>query len=93
MDKIAVFQGVAIVVLLAGSYIALFYSVVTPSQLKAGRAVLGHTQDSLAALLGLSRRQYLRYEQGETPIPTPIAIIIDIMLSGKVPPALQNSRR
>ena len=29
MDKIAVFQGVAIVVLLAGSYIALFYSVVT----------------------------------------------------------------
>jgi len=65
----------------------------TPAELRNERLFLGYTQNRLAAVLGISRRQYLRYEHGQTPVSTPIAIIIGIMASGKVPPALRKSGR
>lgn len=63
----------------------------TPEELIQAREVLGCTQDVLAHHIGVSRRQYIRYETGESDIPTPVAIIVDITLSGRIPTRLKNA--
>lgn len=46
-------------------------------QIKKWRLSLGLTQQEAADLLGVSWRQYARYEAGDTPIPMTISIICE----------------
>lgn len=65
----------------------------TPEELKKVRTHLGYTQYRLATLIGLSRRQYIRYENGESEIPVPVSIIVDIIISGQVSLELKKAIR
>ncbi len=56
----------------------------TPRELWDIRHTLEMSQQALAERLGLSRRQIIRYETGESEIPPPVAIVVEIMVSGKV---------
>jgi len=57
----------------------------TPEKFKTGRVTLGLTQDALGVFLGISMRQIRRYENGESEIPGPLAILIDILIDRKIP--------
>jgi transcriptional regulator with XRE-family HTH domain len=57
----------------------------TPEQFKGGRVALGLTQAALGAFLGVSMRQVRRYETGESVIPGPLAILIDILIDKRIP--------
>jgi transcriptional regulator with XRE-family HTH domain len=54
-------------------------------QFKGGRVALGLTQAALGAFLNISTRQVRRYENGESEIPGPLAILIDILIDKKIP--------
>jgi DNA-binding transcriptional regulator YiaG len=57
----------------------------TPEQFKGRRLALGLTQDTLGAFLNISTRQVRRYETGESVIPGPLAILIDILIDKRIP--------
>jgi transcriptional regulator with XRE-family HTH domain len=57
----------------------------TPETFTAQRAAAKMTQAALAAFLGLSERQIIRYERGTSPIPGPVRIIIKNLMTGKLP--------
>ena len=54
-------------------------------QLKSARAGLNTSQQKIADALGLSWRQYIRYELGQSAIPGPVAKIVTGWTSGKWP--------
>jgi len=56
-------------------------------ELKKQRVKLGHTQSSLAALLGLSTRQIIRYEMGKAPIPEIVRLALRSV------PSVRSARR
>jgi transcriptional regulator with XRE-family HTH domain len=56
-----------------------------PEKFRTGRLALGLTQDELSAFLSVSMRQVRRYETGESEIPGPLAILIDILIDKKIP--------
>jgi transcriptional regulator with XRE-family HTH domain len=56
-----------------------------PEQFKGRRLALGLTQDTLGAFLNISTRQVRRYENSETVVPGPLAILIDILTTRKIP--------
>jgi len=57
----------------------------TPEQFKGGRLALGLTQKTLGAFLDISPRQISRYEDGTTPVPLALSILIDILIDRKIP--------
>jgi transcriptional regulator with XRE-family HTH domain len=57
----------------------------TPETFKAARLSLGATQARLGERLGLTMRQIGRYENGFTPIPLALSILIDILTTRKIP--------
>jgi transcriptional regulator with XRE-family HTH domain len=57
----------------------------TPETFTAQRAAAKMTQAALAAFLGLSERQVIRYEQGVCPIPGPVRIIVENLMTEKLP--------
>ncbi len=61
----------------------------TAEEIKTIRQSLKLSQRALAARLGLSERQYVRYEAGDSLVPPPVAILIDIMVAGKIPKNLK----
>ena len=56
-----------------------------PETFKTGRLALGLTQNALGAFLGISPRQIIRYENGTTPVPLALSILIDILIDKKIP--------
>lgn len=52
----------------------------TPSELRAIRTDLGLTQDALATTLGVSRRAVVYWEQGDRPIPQPVAMLLQLLI-------------
>jgi len=56
-----------------------------PETFKAGRLALGLTQNALGAFLDISPRQIIRYENGTTPVPLALSILIDILIDRKIP--------
>ena len=65
----------------------------TPETFKTRRHALGLTQVALGNFLGLSRRQIIRYEQDDSDIPGPLAILIDILVNRKIPKLKRRKRR
>jgi transcriptional regulator with XRE-family HTH domain len=57
----------------------------TPETFKARRLTLGLTQNAIGAFLDISTRQIIRYENGFTPVPLALAILIDILIDRKIP--------
>jgi transcriptional regulator with XRE-family HTH domain len=57
----------------------------TPDEFKASRLALGLTQKHIGERLGLSMRQIIRYENGTTPVPLALSILIDILTTRKIP--------
>jgi len=56
-----------------------------PETFKARRLALGLTQKTLGAFLDISTRQIIRYENGTTPVPLALSILIDILVDRKIP--------
>jgi len=56
-----------------------------PETFKTGRLTLGLTQKTLGAFLDISPRQIIRYENGTTPVPRALSILIDILIDRKIP--------
>ena len=56
-----------------------------PETFKTGRLALGLTQNALGAFLDISPRQIIRYENGTTPVPLALSILIDILIDRKIP--------
>tara|TARA_R110000803_G_scaffold116981_1_gene185529 strand:+ start:1175 stop:1363 length:189 start_codon:yes stop_codon:yes gene_type:complete len=56
---------------------------------KARRLELGLTQTELGNRLGLTCRSVQFYEAGKVKVPNPVAILIDIMATRKIPKQLQ----
>lgn len=52
---------------------------------KITREKLNHTQKSLGEYLGLSMRQVRRYESGASDVPGPLAILLKILISRRIP--------
>ena len=48
----------------------------TPTQFRAIREAMGVTQPSLADMIGVTDRTVRRYENGETHIPKPVAMLV-----------------
>ena len=61
--------------------------------LKRGRTALGITQKTLADFLKLSTRQIIRYENGTTPVPGAVGILIDILTTQKIPKTLRGKNK
>jgi transcriptional regulator with XRE-family HTH domain len=57
----------------------------TPNEFKASRLTLGLTQKRIGERLSLSVRQIIRYEDGTTPVPEALALLIDILITRKIP--------
>ena len=57
----------------------------TPENLTRARATLKMTQQRLGDFLGVSTRQIIRYENGTTPIPKTVEIILTILTTRKIP--------
>ena len=57
----------------------------TPEKLKDARGTLKMTQNQLSDYLGISERQYRRYETGYAEIIGPVQIVIDILLTRRIP--------
>lgn len=53
----------------------------TTTELKALRVKLGHSQASLAAVLGVSTRHYIRYETGHAEIPAMMLLALRVVPS------------
>tara|TARA_R110000744_G_scaffold267473_2_gene381317 strand:- start:815 stop:1003 length:189 start_codon:yes stop_codon:yes gene_type:complete len=56
---------------------------------KARRLDLGLTQTALSEKLGLTLRSIQFYEAGKVKVPNPVAILIDIMATRKIPKQLR----
>ena len=65
----------------------------TPETLKSGRLALGLTQNALGKTLGISMRQIRRYESAQSEIPEPVAILLNILTTGKIPRAFKQPVR
>tara|TARA_R110000803_G_scaffold197754_1_gene261374 strand:+ start:152 stop:355 length:204 start_codon:yes stop_codon:yes gene_type:complete len=57
----------------------------TPEQLQSARVTLKTSQKDLAGFLGLTDRQIIRYENGQTKIPLAVAKLMEILLTRKIP--------
>jgi transcriptional regulator with XRE-family HTH domain len=57
----------------------------TPKQFIKARYALDLAQWRLAEVLGLTSRQIIRYENGTTPVPKSIAMLLDILVTSKIP--------
>ena len=56
----------------------------TPGQYLRIKAKLGLTHPHLAALIGVKRRQSLRYANGQQPIPKCTGIVLNLLAQGKI---------
>tara|TARA_R110002126_G_scaffold236090_2_gene379748 strand:+ start:112 stop:294 length:183 start_codon:yes stop_codon:yes gene_type:complete len=56
-----------------------------PEQMACARGTLKMTQQNVADFLGVSPRQIIRYENGTTPIPKTVEIILTILTTRKIP--------
>ncbi len=56
----------------------------TPQQFKDAKRTLGLTNHDLADMLGLSTRQIVHYNQGQTPIPKTVEMILEYLQTGKI---------
>lgn len=54
-----------------------------PEELKRLREQRGYSQARLAAALGMGRRQIIRYEQGESVIPSVVVMALKVLPSAK----------
>ena len=52
----------------------------TPHDLRQVRAKAGLTQAAIALRLGISRRHYIRYENGQAAIPRLVALAVSALL-------------
>ena len=52
----------------------------TPHDLRQARAKAGLTQAAMALQLGISRRQYIRYENGHAQIPRLVGLAVFALL-------------
>ena len=57
----------------------------TPETFQSARAALKTSQKQLAKFLGLTDRQIIRYENGQTKIPLAVARLLEIILTRKIP--------
>lgn len=61
--------------------------MITPEELRRVRFVLGGmTREQAQALVGVSRRQWTRYETGESRIPKSVYELLRIIAAGFLPP-------
>jgi transcriptional regulator with XRE-family HTH domain len=51
----------------------------TAETFAAHRASMRLTQARLANLIGISTRQIIRYEMGQSKIPNPVSILVDLL--------------
>jgi len=56
----------------------------TPTQFKDVKKTLGLKNYELAKLLGVSLRQIVHYNQGKTPIPKTVKMILEYLQTGKI---------
>lgn len=57
----------------------------TSEQFKTTRKAFGASQAHFAHILRISRRQIIRYETGESDIPGPVSVLLEIMTTRKMP--------
>ncbi len=57
----------------------------TPETFQSARAALKTSQKQLAEFLGLTDRQIIRYENGQTKIPLAVARLMKILTTRKIP--------
>lgn len=53
---------------------------INPEQLRRARYVLGLSQAEMAKMLGISRRQLIRYEKGDARTPGPVAVAVNLIM-------------
>jgi DNA-binding XRE family transcriptional regulator len=53
--------------------------------LTGARHTLGVSQKTLARFVGVSERQMIRYENGHSPIPGPLSLLLRILIDGSIP--------
>ncbi len=54
-----------------------------PAEILRERKRLGLTQEKAAEKIGVSRRSWVAYEQGD-PIPAPVAILMSLLFDGTI---------
>jgi len=57
----------------------------TPEKFNAIRERLKLSYADLAALLHCTRRQVIRYKTGESAVPGPVSVLMQILLTRKIP--------
>jgi len=57
----------------------------TPGQFLSARLALDLAQWRLGEVLGVSVRQIIRYENGTTPIPKTVAMLLRILVTSEIP--------
>ena len=62
-------------------------------QFKVHRKSLDLSQQAIAHMIGLSTRQVMRYENGQSEIPGPVSILIDIMVTRRLPKNFKARRK
>lgn len=58
----------------------------TAIQFRSALDRLGASQTAIAPILGLSTRQMRRYAAGDAEIPRTVAIVLRLLMSGKITP-------
>jgi len=65
----------------------------TPEQFREFRQSIGVSQKTMATVLGVTRRQVIRYESGEQSISGTAAVLLHILVTRKIPKFPKRSVR